>query len=162
MNRSLTTWMLGGALAASLSFNLRSGNGRVTSPPPATQGCAVSSCRDLGAAGLRLDAEQLAALEPLCERFCGESERLEQRAAELQRELIAALGASSADEAAARRLAGEIADLRRRSLDACLDGMLAVRKVLTPEQLRALYAACAGEVGTCTAECPPLPAGPKR
>jgi Spy/CpxP family protein refolding chaperone len=161
MNRSLITWLLAGALAASLSLNLRSRAEGRAAPPPADPGCAVAGCGALDAAGLALDPEQRAALQALCERFCGESGRLERAAAERQRELVAALGADAVDEPAVRRLAGEIADLRRRALDACLDGVLAVRAVLTPEQVRALCAACPDGESGCALECPTTPAGPR-
>ena len=161
MMRSLTTWLLGGALAASLSLNLRPRAAHEVAPAPAAPGCAAASCGALDAEGLGLAPEQRAALAPLCERFCGESERLERRAGELQAELLLSLSAREVDEPAVRRLAGEIADLRRRALEQCLDGVLAVRAVLTPEQVRALCTACPVEDPGCAVECAPAPAGPR-
>lgn len=159
MNRDLISWLLAGALAASLSWNLRLLRHPAGEPPPASASCAAGSCGAFDCAALGLDAEQSAALERACQSYCGESERLDQRAAALQRELFLSLSASNVDQPAARRLAGEVADLRRRSLDACLDGVFAVREVLTLEQLSALLAAC--RAGGGMTECPPLPAGQK-
>ena len=173
--RSLMTWLMAGALAASLTWNWKlatRGAPDAKADATAASGCPssethaktcpvegsactpVSSCGDgatsgdaarcsaLDAAALGLDSEQRAALAELCERSCLESDRLEARADERQRALLVRLAESDLDPAGARALIGEVAELRRRSLEACVSGIFEVRRVLTPAQLEALLAQC--------------------
>ena len=91
---------------------------------------------------LPLDAKQKAALAELCRSSCGESDRLERRADELQRELLASLAADTVDAAAAGKLVDEVGDLRRRSLSSCVQGVLGIRSLLTGDQVRALLERC--------------------
>ena len=53
-------------------------------------------------------------------------------------ELMAALRDPSAEPERLRALAGEVSGLRARALEECVDSIVAVRKVLSPEQLAAL------------------------
>jgi uncharacterized membrane protein len=133
--KTLVPWLLGGALVASLSWNwtlLRS------DATPASCGTSAEAC---------LDAEGLAPevrdrLRELCRTSCGESDLLERRANELQAELLASLSGDSVDEAATTRLVEEVAELRRRSLESCVRGILGVRALLSPAEVRALLARC--------------------
>lgn len=145
MNRTLTSWFFAGALAASLSWNWKQYESRSTEPSCS----AEASCSDFDEAGLDLDAEQRAALEKLCRRSCDVSDRIEGRADELQRDLLASLTRPEVDGEKALRLAEEVGDLRRQALKACVEGILEVRKVLTPEQVRALLAQCEPGASSC-------------
>jgi hypothetical protein len=81
-------------------------------------------------------------LSALCTDTCGESDQLELRADELQAQLLAALAAPAVDRAATTRLIGEVAELRKRSLEACVEGILGVREVLGADEVRALVERC--------------------
>ena len=150
--KTITNWLLGGALAASLTWNWKQYERGDAPPAPAsTESCGPASCAleaDAapldGAAldGVSLDPAQRAALNEVCARSCGESDRLERRAEELQRELLASLSAESVDRAAAEKLVNEVSDLRRRSLTSCVEGILGVRSVLSGEQVRGLLERC--------------------
>lgn len=147
--RSLTTWLLGGALAASLTWNWKLARGQDSgaSCAPGASCAGAASCTpgarcDLSAAGAGLDPELRGRLEELCATSCGESDRLERRANELQGQLLASLSAADVDEAATARLVDEVSELRRRSLASCVAGILGVREVLSPEQVKALLARC--------------------
>ena len=146
MNRTLTTWLLGGALAASLTWNWRQ-SCRAAGAEPAC--IAAQSCTALDPAQLGLDQSQQKNLAKLCQRSCGESDRLEQRADELQRELLAKLARPELGEADAHELVQEICELRQRSLEACVAGILEVRSLLTPEQVEALLAQCQHGEASC-------------
>ncbi len=138
MTKSLALWMLGGALAASLSWNWKQ-----VERPADEQSCAsAASCCSIESAGLALDEEQQQELARLCRRSCAEADRLDRRADELQRELRSSLGRPELDEEAARALVREIGELRERSLEACVGGLLEVRGLLTPEQVAAMLAQC--------------------
>lgn len=142
--KTLTTWLLGGALAASLTWNwtlLRA------SQP--TAACASEASCALEATELGLAPELAQEIEALCARSCGESDRLERRANELQAELLAGLSLEQVDAAATARLVDEVGALRQRSLESCVQGILDVRKVLTPEQVRALLARCEHGAASC-------------
>ena len=56
--------------------------------------------------------------------------------------LMQRLASGELDEAGARALAREVGTLRHESLTACVDGILAVRKVLTPAQVESLIRQC--------------------
>lgn len=135
MNKTIVSWLLAGALAASLSWNWRQLEARTI----AAVDCATGSC---SLEGFELAPEQRAALEELCDRSCGESDRLEREADELQRELLAGLTKPEVDAEASRRLADEVSDLRRRSLRSCIEGILEVREVLTAEQVATMLETC--------------------
>jgi hypothetical protein len=150
--KTITNWLLGGALAASLTWNWKQYERGGELPPPANrESCGPASCAlELDAApldGISLDAVSLepaqrAALDEVCARSCGESDRLERRADELQRELLASLSAETVDRAAAEKLVNEVSDLRRRSLASCVEGILGVRSVLSGDQVRGLLERC--------------------
>ena len=139
-NGLLSTWLLGGALAASLSWNwnLRreQSAAAVASTCAATESCTL----DLSCAELAPEQEQR--LTAICARSCGESDRLERRADELQAELLAGLAAADVDRAATARLVAEVSELLRQALAACVDGILGVREVLSPDEVRTLLERC--------------------
>jgi preprotein translocase subunit SecD len=141
--KTLSSWLLGGALAASLTWNwtnLRDA-GAAQAGPDCAQECELG-LELAGGSRITLSADKKAALDELCSRSCSESDRLERRADELQRELLASLSAESVDEAAADALVAEIAELRRRSLSSCVEGILGVRSVLSGAEVRALLERC--------------------
>jgi hypothetical protein len=144
--RTLSTWMLGGALAASLTWNATLFR-RGPPSPSETRGSAESCA--LAAGELGLDAERARRLGELCARSCGESDRLERRADELQRALLAGLSAPEVDAAATTRLVDEVSELRRRSLASCVEGILGVRELLSAEEVRAFLARCEHGGATC-------------
>jgi hypothetical protein len=156
----LPHWLLGGALAASLTWNwkLLERGGESAPACASEEACGTASCT-LELDSLPLDPEQKAALDEMCARSCGESDRLERRADELQRELLASLSAESVDRAAAEKLVGEVGELRRRSLASCVEGILGVREVLGADEVRALLERC--EHANCTEE-DGMPGGPRR
>jgi hypothetical protein len=140
MKTVLSTWLLAGGLAASLAWNVR---GAWCPASAAAGGCtetAVSCSIDL--AELGLSAEQRRSLERSGAAACAESERLVARASELQAELCERLAAAEVDVEAVRGLAREIGDLRRRSLETCIDSVLEVRALLGSEQVERLFASC--------------------
>jgi hypothetical protein len=145
--RTLSTWLLGGALAASLSWNvtfLRRAHAETPAAPVAGE-CASTGC---ALPPLGLEPAQAAALEALCARTCGESERLERRADELEASLIRSL-AGTPDEAETARIVSAIGDLRERSLLACIEGIAGIRALLAPAEVEALLARCELGTGGC-------------
>lgn len=136
--KTISTWLLGGALAASLSWNWKlQRDGHAAS---AACGARESCTLDLACA--ELTPEQAERLSAICARSCGESERLEQRADELQAELLGSLSAAEVDRAATTRLIAEVCELRRAALAACVEGILGVREVLSAGEVRALLERC--------------------
>lgn len=133
---ALSTWMLGGALVASLTWNWT----LAREPEAPAVSCATSCSSET--LDLDLDAEQRAALDAVCARSCGESDALERHADELQRALLASLSAETVDAAAAAKLVDEVSALRKRSLQSCVAGILGVREVLSGEDVRALLERC--------------------
>jgi hypothetical protein len=144
--RSISTWLLGGALAASLSWNWR----LARDEGPATADCAASESCTLDLACAELAPEQEARLAAICARSCGESDQLERRADELQAELLGGLSATEIDRTATAKLIGEVAELRRQSLAACVEGILGVREVLSPAEVRALLERCEHAPGSAS------------
>ena len=146
MNASITTYLLGGALAASLAWNFRS---TWSAPGPSDCTSCVTGSGDCSAAiaGLDLSAEQRAALASWNATACSASVAGESRAKELGRELYAALAATELDGAKARELADEIGRLRARGLRDCVDSVIEVRRVLSPEQVAQLLGSCCAPGG---------------
>lgn len=143
MNRLLLPWLLVGALCASLSWNWR-----LARRPGDTAPECASECAPLDTTMLGLDSAQEAALDRLCRDSCLSADQLEREADERERELMLRLAAGELEEASALALASEISQLRSRSLDACVQGILEVRKVLTPAQVASLVSQCAA-TGSC-------------
>jgi Spy/CpxP family protein refolding chaperone len=141
MKDSLITWLLGGALAASLAWNLRPA--RVAATPETCGNCAVSA-GDCSAALAALDLapEQRLELAQCGTDACRQSAQGDARASELASELFALLGQREVDPARARALAEEVGRLRAKALRDCVDSMLEVRRVLTPEQTAQLLGNC--------------------
>ncbi|MBL8862921.1 MAG: Spy/CpxP family protein refolding chaperone [Planctomycetes bacterium] len=142
MTTHLTTWLLGGALAASLFWNVR--GALAPSQPPATcapTACTPSGCED-ALAGLDLTDSQRAALAEWSATSCRASARVDAEAAAKADELFAALAAPELDPSRARRLAAETSELRAQALAACVESLLVVRRHLTPAQVEALLASC--------------------
>lgn len=145
--RTLTSWVLAGALAASLSWNwtlLRRTAPTACEPDEGTGGASCTV-----AAGLDLDPPRRARLAEICARSCGASDTLEARANALQRELLASLAEPEVDAAATDELVTRVADLRRRSLAACIEGILGVRSILSPDEVRRLLESCGSGPGSC-------------
>jgi hypothetical protein len=145
--RTLTLWLLGGALLASLTWNLKLVRERQAPVVPAAH-AALEGC-DLSSMCSADDPERCAKLADLCARACGESDRLEDRAAALQVELLSVLSAAEVDTAEAERLVDAIALSRRQALAACVTGVLDVRDVVPREQVRVLLERCKTEAEDC-------------
>lgn len=133
--KHLSSWFLGGMLLASLGWNLAP---RRVAPAPATDSCS------LDAPGLDLAPDQRERLDAACASACARADDYERRAEAVRAELRLALAADEVDVAAARALVARAAELHRLSLESCLDGVLALRDVLTPAQRAELLGACDG------------------
>jgi Spy/CpxP family protein refolding chaperone len=142
MKQTLFSWMLAGALAASLVWNLRTM--RCTAPEPACGSCGTTEVSCAAALdGLDLSPDQRRALDDWSKKACGSDE--DGAAAKVSRELFTLLAAHDVDPERARALAAEASRLRAASLSACVESVLQVRRVLTPEQTAKLLATCCGE-----------------
>jgi Spy/CpxP family protein refolding chaperone len=138
MNQGLTTWLLGGALAASMAWNLNTLN---RADPVSCGGCASTPASCAAALdALDLTPQQQHALQDWSRGACGGIEAVS--ATKTSHELFALLGASDVDPERARELATEVGRLRSASLHACVESVLEVRRVLSPEQTQKLLSAC--------------------
>lgn len=133
--KHLTSWFLGGMLLASLGWNL--------APRPGAPATVAGSC-SLDAPGLDLEPGQRERLDAACASACARADDYERQAEAVRQELRHALAADEVDVAAARALVARAAELHRRLLESCLDGVLALRDVLTPAQRAALLGSCDG------------------
>ena len=151
--KSLVSWLLAGALLASLSWNWQSYCDRKAhcdaqaERERAAPGCAPGAGCALDTACMGLEPAVREELAALCTDTCGASDQLEHRADELQAQLLAALAAPEVDRAATARLIGEVTELRKRSLEECVDGILGVREVLGADEVRALVERCSMQGG---------------
>jgi uncharacterized membrane protein len=135
--KSVSTWLLGGALAASLTWNWRLQE-RGGAEPSATSAAVCV----LETPELPIDAERRAALGQVCSSTCGQADELEREADALQAELLSGLAEPEVDASRTQALVERVAELRRRSLEACVRGILEVRRVLTPGEVRTLLECC--------------------
>lgn len=141
MNSNLVTWMLAGALAASVSWNLSRALGSAEESTP-RETSASADCCTVDMRALSLSPEQCVALEGACDAACADAERLAHQADERFVELVRRLGAPEYDAAALQGLAREVGELRARSLEACIGSIVRVREVLSREQLENLLESC--------------------
>jgi len=154
MKNLWTTWMLAGALLASLQWNLRAPASQVE--PGSTDAVLTSSSDlrcELDPASLGLSSEQADELDRLCRTECRRADDFEGRAGARLRELKQLLGQAPQDEAELRDLVREISSLREKALMACVDSVLLVREVLDDRQLTQLLETCY-RVDSCDSESP--------
>jgi hypothetical protein len=144
--RSISTWLLGGALTASLTWNWTLQRAGAAPAARAECGTTESCALDLSCAALAPEEEQR--LAAICARSCAASDELERRADLLQAELLGSLSGEEIDRAATTRLVGEVTELRRQSLEKCVEGILGVREVLSAEDVRALLERCTHAPGS--------------
>jgi Spy/CpxP family protein refolding chaperone len=147
MNASLLTYVLGGALAASLGWHLRAHWAHTHSQPTARD-CCVSQSMAAGHCAavlsqIDLDDEQRAALTQWTETACKSAEAGETRAKGLLGELHRLLAAQELDSAKAFALVDEIGRLHAEALRDCVGSVIEVRRVLRPEQVEQLMRHCA-------------------
>ena len=139
MKRSLIAWMLGGALAASLTWNVRAAKSPTSEH---------ATCVSLDLAELGLDQQQALQLlrwrTSVCERSCEIDDDVSAKLAELS----TALRDPSTPEPRLRALAAEVDRLRSNSLNSCVDAIVQVRSVLTQQQLTTLLDRCC-PAGAC-------------
>lgn len=136
MNAMTTSWLLAGALAASLAWNVKCLT-RTDAAPAAA--CVTAPDWDQ----LDLNAEQRAALAGWSESACGASCELDASADAKLAELTDALADPKVRPERLRELAEEVNRARAQSLDACVNSIIEVRRVLTPAQVEKLLRCCA-------------------
>ncbi len=142
MNQGFVTWMLAGALAASLAWNFRLQH---AADPARTCGSCTVSPADCAAAldALDLAPEQRRALDSWSRTACGGSPA----AARASCDLFDALSDKEFDPDRVRTLAAEAGKQRAEALRACAESIIEVRRVLTPEQATKLIGACCAPRG---------------
>lgn len=142
MNATTTSWLLAGALAASLAWNVKWMTRTDSAPlPPANPDAACAAAPDWDQ--LDLNAAQRAALAGWSASACGVSCELDVSADAKLAELMDALSDPKVQSARLRELGQEVNRARAQSLDACVSSIIEVRRVLTPEQVEKLLRCCA-------------------
>ena len=128
--KTLVIWLLSGALAASLQWNLR--------------GIATKEDhgRELDPAALGLSDEQASALDRLCRTECAKADELEKAAEAKLAELRRALAAPELDASELQARVREVSDLRARALAASVDSIVRVRAILDAGQVEKLLESC--------------------
>jgi hypothetical protein len=139
MNTQVATWLLAGALAASVAWNVKDCL-ESDAPPVPAQAAGCAGAPDLR--GLELSDSQAQAVEAWCRGSCATSCGTEQEAEAKLEALHAALRDPAATPESLRALAAEVSRARERSLSACVDAILEVRSMLTPGQLGDLMGCC--------------------
>jgi len=143
MSGSTTPWLLAGALAASLGWNLlQLRDAPAPAAAPHDSGCLDAARR----AGIDLGSgERRARLEGLlrqCEERCSGDES---RASAIQAALFAAIRAEPFDAAAVRARAAELAQLRSDAVARAADAMVELRGELGAEPFVRLLDTCCGD-----------------
>ena len=143
MKQAWMTWLLAGALAGSLHWNLRSAEAQPSQQPVVGQADlrAGLECR-LAPESLDLTEEQARALANTCESSCESAEQSVTYAARRLADLRALLAQPEVDEQELRELVSEVSKLRARSLEACVESILEVRRVLAPKQVESMLSNC--------------------
>jgi len=145
MMKTITIWILAGALVASLRWNLMSSS---TDDSPAqpqdVQGqspTGVLAC-GLNPSSLGISAEQCQALESYCRNRSGSQQELESKAERQLAALRLSLGQSELEESALRQQVEEVSATREAALNACVAEILRVRSILDAPQIQRLMKSC--------------------
>ena len=146
MKPTLLTWLLGGALAASLALHALCWSRSCNSPlrcvlpdgPDAGPNNGAVSCLD----GLDLTPEQQQQIASCCGERCAGAAATERVLEVATARLQEALAAEAPDAAAVRALAEEVGALRMRIVTECAESILLLRGILTPEQRARLQQCC--------------------
>ena len=134
MIKTYLTWILAGALLASVSLNVVQWQGDAAASAPAEHAVDV---RALG-----LTDAQVAQLLEDCEDCSFERDILRAHVEDKRRELAAVLARPEVDSAKAKAIVDELAQLRSRCVQNAIDTMGRVRNVLTPAQVETLAGCC--------------------
>jgi len=154
MNTPIVSWLMGGALIASLGWNaLQCRRDRAPANTDERASCAAAAARlgDLGLAGAQREA-----LHASLTRCDTESARLDTQARALAAKLQALLVAPAADADAIRAAAKELGAVRAEAVVHCVESSLELRPLLQPDQLKRLLDACCEEGcagGSCGTGC---------
>lgn len=143
MNTSIGTWMLAGALAASLCWNVKGVLCCEEVSPAAAAAASASTCAaSIDLDRLELSAEQRATLERWTANACAPACAIDLTAEQKLEELQRALRDPTISGESLHALAAEVSRARADSLDACVDSILEVRRVLSTQQLQQLMECC--------------------
>ncbi len=144
MRTPWTPWLLGGALIASLQWNLRS-----VQPAQPVDGPSACALRAESAPAFDFDAEQLALtdaqksqLETRCGMACSDAAAIERSIEAQMHALRTALSAPEIDREHVDALVADITSQRRAFLEMCVESVVAVREVLSAEQVSTLLEEC--------------------
>ena len=142
--KTITIWILLGALVASMRWNLMHGTAETSSEPVQDAPSASLQC-EIDPTQLGLSIGQCLDLEILCREQLGPRKDYEAQAQTKLAELRSKLGAETLDEAALHKLVSEVSELREAALGACVDEVSRVRAILDPPQVEQLMQSCCPE-----------------
>lgn len=151
MRATWTTWLLAGALAASLQWNLTRGAAECGPVPGCPEDRPAAARCTIDPEVLELDAEQARALEVLCRAECARASELEVAARAARASLRRALADPGLTAEALRERAEAAAQAERRALQAMVEAVVEVRAVLDPDQVSLLLSTCCPETATACA-----------
>lgn len=146
MKTAIALWLSLGALTASTALNVYLARGLEELPPPCVlwgAGCTTQSqpCCPL-AETVDLTAGQRQCFAMNSPAYIAQRAQTRKELDALVAELEKALRADSPDVERIHHVADEIGKARAAELKLCIDGILLVRKTLTPEQLKRLTESC--------------------
>ena len=139
MIKQLSSWALGGALVASLAWNVQSM--RAQHAPV----CQITNCRQtlqVAKLDLGLKASQVGDLAALCETSCNEALGLENEANRAVAELWQSLADPTFDVSQVAQRVDAINELRARSFQLCVETAVRVRESLPAEDSEQLFSTC--------------------
>jgi hypothetical protein len=139
MSAQLVAWLLAGALLGSLWTSMR--GEQPAAPSVADASCCADSCSSrLDALGL--EPAQAAALRATTLAVGARLHAAVERCARAEAELHALLDTDPLDEAAVKRAADTLSELRAERAGIGLECVIGVRRVLSAEETRALCSSC--------------------
>ncbi len=146
INSNMMAWLLAGALLASLSLHLSGGVAASDDTLPAATGQAKPAglTRELSIPieVLGLSEAQVSSLREFCASDCACKPSLEESLEKVTEQLEFALTLDPIDADNVRELGRQLASLRGRKIEACVESILLVRDVLDPKQIEELRSGC--------------------
>ncbi len=134
MSRNIWTWILAGALTASVALNVTHW---MSTPPEAAPAFSMDA--------LDLTPAQVTSLMSCCEDCGWGDDDLQARVEAHETELARMLSQHEVDEDAVASKTEELIKLRREMLERCVRTIVSVRGVLSEEQCEVLGSCCCGK-----------------
>ena len=148
MNSAILNFLLGGALIASLTFNVMSPSTGETKAEIQRESqpsvCCEAVCTP-SFSNLDVDPQLLQRIEDLCSSCCGGTNSVQERLESAKSLLRDEMTNEPLDEDQVRSLAADVGELQAEFVRECAETALSIRRMLDRDQFERLWSTCCGQ-----------------